>query len=85
MRLKLRATFAIVRTLRYAVHEQGTNFGRLRLVLFPRSELTKGLDYVRQRAYLFTSNDGEQPLTLSATGVGSSSFGKLISATLNVT
>jgi pantothenate kinase len=57
-------------------------YGRLHVVSFERSELERGLDYVRQHAYL--PSDGDQLPTMYATGAGCHEFVKHICQKLNV-
>lgn len=64
------------------VKSEDAKLGHLHLVSFPRRELDDGIEYVRQQADI-TRKDDEPPV-ISTTGVGCTTFGKLLAGKINI-
>jgi len=61
---------------------QNVKYGHLHLVLFPRTELSTALDYIRQRSVALC--DGTEQPTIYTTGFGCTRHGKFINESLNI-
>jgi len=63
---------------------QDGKYGHIHLVMFPRSELSTALEYVRQRSVITRSDDAAERPTVCTTGFGCTQHGTLVGDTLSV-